>query len=616
MKSTNIILFILISFIILIKSNLPENNYKNDDEELIDISEGYTKVDPLDKSYFYVPIISTNDLHGHFYPEQLEIDGYNYTQGGIDYLSKYISILKNEFPERVLFLDTGDLFQGGTESILSDGEIMTDSLNLMECDASTFGDHEYDYSREFLENKVSKANFPYLASNIYDNKKKTKKAFGENHFSSKIFTFNVTHLTAGQVKIGVVGLSKEMKKNEILGKGYEDISFLNYKNELTSEAKKLREENGCHAVLLLVHSGITCGETEKNFELNMYTSKSTQDLCDSETELYQLIMSLEEGLIDGIIAGHNHQMVHHWVYDIPVMASTDQGFYANIMYLPFRYVKNKNAYEIYKAKLQIEGPIPICDKIFEKSKKCDYVKKSQIEEFLPLVNYKFHKVKIEKDNLLNEIHEKYDKEYKTYQEQICEIIGTEEILKISENGDFFIGNIITEIQGRMTGANISIFGHDNLKTYWNPGKLPKYKISDLIPLKSNLCTFVMNGKEIKKMMSILQTGEQKYYLTNGLKQTMNLNENGQYYLSDIKLFDGYKETELIPEKDYTISTIEYYIREGGSDFKNVLSWYSPKKLNCEYGDIGTLIEKYLKAQKIVDVRKYVDANNPKIKFIE
>ena len=128
MKSTNIILFILISFIILIKSNLPENNYKNDDEELIDISEGYTKVDPLDKSYFYVPIISTNDLHGHFYPEQLEIDGYNYTQGGIDYLSKYISILKNEFPERVLFLDTGDLFQGGTESILSDGEIMTDSL--------------------------------------------------------------------------------------------------------------------------------------------------------------------------------------------------------------------------------------------------------------------------------------------------------------------------------------------------------------------------------------------------------------------------------------------------------------------------------------------------------
>ena len=617
MKSTNIILFLLISLITLIisiNSNLYEN--KNDDEELIDISDGYTKVNPVDRSYFYVAIISTNDLHGHFYPEQFEIDGYNYTQGGLDYLSKYISILKSEFPERVLYLDTGDLFQGGTESIISNGEIMTNSLNLMECDASTFGDHEFDYSREFLENKVSKSNFAYLASNIYDNKKKTKKAFGENHFSSKVFTFNVTHLTPGQVKIGVVGLSKEMKKNEILGKGYEDITFLNYKNELTSEAKKLREEDGCNAVLLLVHAGITCGETEKNFELNMYTSKSAQDLCDSETELYQLIISLDEGLIDGIIGGHNLQMVHHWVYDIPVMASTDQGFYANIMYLPFRYVSSKKTYEIYKSKLQIEGPIPICEKIFEKTRKCNYVKKSQIEEFLPLVNYKFHDVKIEKDNKLNEIHKEYDKEYEAYQEQICEIIGTEEILKISQNGDFCIGNIITEIQGRMTGANISIFGHDILKTYWNPGKLPKYKISDLIPLKSNLCTFIMNGKEIKKMMSILQTGEKKYYLTHGLKQIMNLNENGQYYLSDIKLFDGYKETELISDKNYTISTIEYYIKEGGSDFRKILSWYSPRQLNCEYGDIGALIEKYLKAQKSLDARKYVDDNNPKIKFIE
>ena len=172
-----------------------------------------------------------------------------------------------------------------------------------------------------------------------------------------------------------------MKKNEILGKGYDDVSFLNYKNELISELKKLREENEYNAILLLVHAGITCGDTEKNFELNMYTSKTAQDLCDSETELYQLIMSLDEGLIDGIIAGHNHQMIHHWVYDIPVMASIDQGFYANIMYLPFRYSKGK--YEVYKSKLQIEGPIPICEKIFEKSKKYDYVKNIKLKNFYP-----------------------------------------------------------------------------------------------------------------------------------------------------------------------------------------------------------------------------------------
>ena len=546
MKPLKLLLFLLILFIISKYSKSFEIHDKNDDE-LIDISSGYTHVNPSDRTYIYIAIISTGDIHGHFYPDQLEINGHSYTQGGLDYLSKYISILRDEFPDRVLYLDSGDLFQGSTESTFSNGEIMTESLNLMQCDASTFGDHEYDYSREFLEDKVSKSNFPYLAANIYDTKKKTKKAFGENHFSSKIFTFSdpnsVGSSNAGnEIKIGIVGLSKQMTKEEIEKNGYENISFLNYKEELTEEAKKLRDE-GCLAVLLLAHVGMTCG-TEV-MELNMYTPKTTQELCNSEDELYQLIISLEDGVIDGVIGGDSHQEVHHWLNDIPIMSSTSQGFYANIMYIPFKWTASKQIYELYKSKLQIEGPIPICEKIFEKTKKCDYVKQSEIESYLPLVEYKFHGEKIEKDNTLSDIHEKYDKTYETYTEQICEIIGIEEPMKIYENGDFYIGNIITDIQTRMTGANISLIGHDNLKTYWNPGKLPKYKISELIPFKSNLCTFSMNGKEIKKMMNILQTGEKKYYLTNGLKQIISRNENGEYYISDIKLFDGYKESELI-----------------------------------------------------------------------
>lgn len=627
MKSTRFLLFIIFAFLISNNFSLAKNSDKNDDD-LIDISSGYTHVNPSDKTYFYIAILSTNDIHGHFYPDQLEIDGYNYTQGGLDYLSKYISILKNEFPERVLYIDGGDLLQGGTESTISNGEIMTESLNLLQCDATTFGEHEFDYSRTFLEDIVSKSKFPYLSSNIFDSKKQSTKAFGDNHLLSKVYTFNVTNSylyknikegenlenVPDEIKIGIIGLSKIMKKTEIKGEGYDDISFLNYKNELTNEANRLRTEEKCNAVVLLAHVGMSCGK-EKTMELNMYASKTSQDLCESEDELYQLIISLDSGVIDGVIAGESHQQVHHWLNDIPVMSSIDHGFYASIMYIPFKWSSSKKIYELYKTKLQIEGPLPICDKIFEKTHKCDYVKKSEIEDYLPLVDYKFHGVKIEKDDLLNPIHQKYDEQYKIYQEKICEITGTEDQLQVSENGDFYIGNIISEIQSRMTESEISIVGHYYMKTYWNPGMLPRYKISDLIPFKSNLCTFVMNGKELKKMMSILQTGEKKYYSTYGLKQTMSKNENGEYYLSDIRLFDGYKEFEIISEKEYLISAIEYLIKEGGDDFKNVLSWYNPRNLNCDYGDIGDIIERYLKAQKIVDARKYIDENNPKIKFI-
>ena len=626
MKSGKKSLIILFSFLVLINLTLSENS---NDDELIDISSGYTHVNPSDRTYFYIAILSTSDIHGHFYPDELEINGYNYTQGGFDYLAKYINILKQEFPERLLYLDAGDLFQGGTESILSNGEIMTESLNLMQCKAATFGDHEFDYSREFLEDKISKSTFPYLATNIYDSKKKTKQAFGENHLTSKTYIFNVTNSNLykkqtktdnsntlpDQIKIGIIGLSKGMKLNEIKGEGYDDITFLSYRNELIGEAKRLREEEGCLAVLLLAHIGISCG-TEKGMNLNMFTSKSEQELCDSEDELYKLVISLDANTIDGIITGHNHHQVHHWVSDIPIIASIDQGFYANILYIPFKWSAAKQIYELYKTKVQIEGPIPICDKIFTGTKKCDVVKPSKIEEYLPLVNYKFHGVKIEKDNTLDSIHEKYDEQFETYQEQICDIVGTEEILEISENGDFYIGNIITEIQRRITGADISLIGYDFMKTYWNPGKLPKYKISNLIPFKSNLCTFVMKGIDIKRMMNILQTSGVKYFPTSGIKQTISKNENGEYYLSDIKLFDGYKETELISEKEYIVSAIEYLIKDGGSYFNNILKWYKPQDLNCEYGDIRDIVEKYLKAQKVVDVTKYKDTKNPKIKFIE
>ena len=64
------------------------------------------------------------------------------------------------------------------------------------------------------------------------------------------------------INVGIIDLSKEMKKDKIKGEGYEDITILSYINELILEAKRLREEEDCLAVLLLTHLGISC-DTEK-----------------------------------------------------------------------------------------------------------------------------------------------------------------------------------------------------------------------------------------------------------------------------------------------------------------------------------------------------------------
>ena len=619
-KSRNIYLISLL----IISSFLAIYSLESNDD-LIDISSGYTHINPKDKSYVYIAILSTNDLHGHFFPEDIEFSENAYTRGGMDYLEKYIDIIRNEFKSRFIYLDAGDLFKGGLESQLTDGDIMTESLNLMQCKATTFGLHEFDYSREFLENKIKQASFPYLSTNIYDNVKKTKNAFGDNHLTSKIYTINISDSEYVQnipeeeknddqniIKIGIVGLAKNLDKNDITGTGFDDIDFLSYKNELTEEATKLREE-GCHAVLLLANIGLDCGDN--TMKLNMYKSNSKQDLCDTDSELYQLLLSIDSSIIDGIITGQSHKEVHHWINDKPIISSVDKGLYANILYLQFKWDKTKEIYKVNPKQSAIEGPIPICEKIFNKTNNCELIKPSEVEEYFPTLEYQFHGIKMEKTDTFSPIHNKYDSAWEYYKVKICDIVGTEEILNIENNGDFYIGNILTEIQNRMTGSQISIFDAKLLSDTWNPGKLPKYKISSLITTQSKLCSFSMNGKELLKMMSILQSGEDKYYATSGLKQIMSKDENNQFYLSQVKYFDGYKEEEIIPDKDYTISAIEELIVNGKGDFKNVLSWYKPQELNCDYGSIQELIEIYLKAQKTVDVRKYKDENNPKIKFI-
>ena len=106
----------------IIKSlNNQSFNLNNDD--LIEIAN-YKRINPEDENYFYIPIISSSDIHGHFYPEEVQINNISYKKGGLDYLAKYISIIREEFHNNTLYFDAGDIFKGGAESTFTNGDII------------------------------------------------------------------------------------------------------------------------------------------------------------------------------------------------------------------------------------------------------------------------------------------------------------------------------------------------------------------------------------------------------------------------------------------------------------------------------------------------------------
>ena len=57
---------------------------------------------------------------------------------------------------------------------MSEGEIIMDYFNLVGLNAATFGNHEFDYPRSFIEKKLKNAKFKFLSANIFEKKRQKK----------------------------------------------------------------------------------------------------------------------------------------------------------------------------------------------------------------------------------------------------------------------------------------------------------------------------------------------------------------------------------------------------------------------------------------------------------
>ena len=384
-----LIISIIIIFLILVllcyynKNPIKENKIKNNINNLLSnkeeikykIDSNYERVSSKDEKYIYIPIISTNDFHGKFFPEIKELNinskKIEYKMGGLEYISKYITTLRNEFGEnKVLYFDSGDQYFLSNETVFFKGKNILDFLNTIGLNGTTLGNHEFLYKRKWLENIIKKSKYPYLINNIRDIvTNKTEKALGDNQLNSYLYEIKLNNNERDVIKIGVIGITMtlgEDKRFYNIGnrKTWENITFESHFFNLEQESNKLKSK-GANAVLLLSHIGLLCYQLNETNKLGMYTKYSKQSECqhDGNSLLYDFVQGLKPGIIDAIIGGDTHNNVHHWLKDIPIMISRGRTNYLNIMYLPFK--KEGNNYKLINDQIKIEGPLPSCEKIFK-----------------------------------------------------------------------------------------------------------------------------------------------------------------------------------------------------------------------------------------------------------
>ena len=143
-----------------------------------------------------ITIANTSDVHGHIIFDD-EVGGY-YSLEDVS-LIMGLPLAKTFFDEakrrnkNTLVLDCGDMFHGTNEANVDQGKGVVETVNLAGYNATTPGNHDFNFGFQRLLEIKSQLNFPILSANIYQN---GKLVFDEY----KIYTMD-------GIKIGVFGLT-------------------------------------------------------------------------------------------------------------------------------------------------------------------------------------------------------------------------------------------------------------------------------------------------------------------------------------------------------------------------------------------------------------------------
>ena len=215
-------------------------------------------------------ILHTNDTHSTIEPFPSKHSKFP-NMGGVSKRHTILQKIRSE-EEHVLLLDAGDIFQGTPYFNTFNGELEMKLMSLLQYDAATMGNHDFDIGLEGFLNAQQFANFPFLCAN-YD--------FSETILSGKTKAYHIFH-KAG-IKIGVFGIGVALKGLVPMDKcgNTRYLDPISTANNIASELKS----KSCDLVICLSHLGFEY--ENKNINSDRKLAAETQN-------------------IDIILGGHTH----------------------------------------------------------------------------------------------------------------------------------------------------------------------------------------------------------------------------------------------------------------------------------------------------------------------
>ncbi|HSK25920.1 MAG TPA: 5'-nucleotidase C-terminal domain-containing protein, partial [Jiangellales bacterium] len=252
-----------------------------------------------------VSLVGLTDFHGQLEPTSYTLDGRNVSVGGAAQLGTLFDEELAALPGPGLLLASGDNVGASpaNSGLLQDMPAI-DVENAWGLDATSLGNHEFDYGVDRLKAHVARADFPFLATNVVETATGQIPDYLE---PSKVFTVD-------GIRVGVIGAELENTPELVSAGATAGLTFLPEAQGIRAESERLRNL-GVKVQVVVVHQGANVGNN----------AVAGTPPAPWDGPIIDITEQLQDTTVDLVLAGHTHRIANTVVGRIPVAEGLNAG---------------------------------------------------------------------------------------------------------------------------------------------------------------------------------------------------------------------------------------------------------------------------------------------------
>ena len=285
----------------------------------------------------FLTILETSDVHGSVMP--INYGNNDNANVGLAKVSTLVK-LERKSNKHTMLIDNGDVIQGTpltyhyAKTSTSKINPMIKVMNELNYDAAIIGNHEFNYGKQLLDDAVNQSDFPWLSSNIINNKT------GEPYFGKPYLVKEYEG-----VKVALLGVTTHYIPNWENPTHIEELSFDDALQTTKDWVEKIQLEEKPDLIMVSYHGG---------FEYDLSTGEPTEVLT-GENQAYEMCRQIKG--IDVILTGHQHRTIAQTtVNDVLVVQPGVNGQYLGKVSITFEKEDGKWNIVTKKAELlSVEG---------------------------------------------------------------------------------------------------------------------------------------------------------------------------------------------------------------------------------------------------------------------